>query len=218
MENFNIIIFSMPVAIVTKEKLVAIALKHFLEVGIQSLSIKTLTQLTGISTKTVYKLVGNKTELLRCCVYRHYAVLFQEIPKINSKSANAIEAILNAMSWVVSVEFKINPKFYSDLNQYYPQLQDEVLQADNKAKAYFSETIRRGKKEHLILNEIDEEIFWITLQRIYSGISRDKLYSGQNPSIETILNNSIMIFIRGMCTAKGLAVMEKQRHLFKIKP
>jgi len=101
----------------SKEQIVEVALQEFLKNGIQSFTIKQLTDITKVSTKTVYKLFADKRALLRDCLNKHYHDLFIELSVLNTGSENEIDAFLKIIHRTVELEFEVNPLFYSELNK-----------------------------------------------------------------------------------------------------
>ena len=126
MENIPFIIFSMPTTKVSKAEITEFTLKAFLSEGIQAVTLKQLAAETGVSTKTLYKLFTDKSGLLRNCLELHYSRFFHELEVLSEQGNNEVETFVSILDRVVSVEFEVNPKFYAELNKYYPGLQTEV--------------------------------------------------------------------------------------------
>ena len=197
----------MPVTKISKEEIVEIALQKFLHNGIQSFTIKHLTELTGISTKTVYKLFDDKTALLRTCLNTHYSRLNNELLELHSD--NEIETMLNIMDHVVQLEFEVNPRFYAELNTYYPNLQDEVGESHGEVLKKLADTIQQGVQSGLFLSEINPDVCLIACQQLYSGITRDKIYNSLNLSGPELTKNTVLVYLRGMCTHLGLQKLKQ---------
>jgi len=188
----------------SKEQIVEVALQEFLKNGIQSFTIKQLTDITKVSTKTVYKLFADKRALLRDCLNKHYHDLFIELSVLNTGSENEIDAFLKIIHRTVELEFEVNPLFYSELNKYYPGLQSEVSNAQGELLGFLTNIIEQGKKSGVFLPEINREVFWITFQQLYMGITRKQLYRNLNLSGPELVRNTVMIYLRGICTLNGL--------------
>jgi len=199
----------MPITKISKKEVVDIALQEFLHNGTQSFTIKQLTKLTGISTKTVYKLFDDKTALLRTCLNKHYSRLTNEL--LEQDSDNEIETILNMTYRVVELEFDVNPRFYAELNIYYPKLQNEAIATHNKVFEKLVDNIQQGKQSGLFLSEINPDVCLIACQQLYSGITREKIYSSLNLSVPELIKNTIMVYLRGMCTSSGLQKLEQYK-------
>lgn len=206
-ENITKIIFSMPTTKISKKEIVKIALQEFLQQGIQSFTIKHLTELTGISTKTVYKLFGDKTALLKTCLDTHYSRLTNELLALNTD--NEIETILNMTYHIVALEFEVNPQFYAELNTYYPNLQSEVIATQSEVLEKFAENIQRGIRNGSFLPEINPDVCIIACQQLYSGITREKIYGSLRLSGPELIKNTIMIYLKGMCTPSGLQKLKQ---------
>ena len=197
----------MPITKISKKEVVDIALQEFLHNGTQSFTIKQLTELTGISTKTVYKLFDDKTALLQTCLTAHYSRLTNELLKIDSD--NEIETILNMTYRVVELEFDVNPRFYAELNTYYPKLQNEVIAIHSKTFEKFVDNIKQGIQSGLFRSEINPDVCLIACQQLYSGITREKIYNSFNLPGSELIKNTILVYLRGMCTSSGLLRLEQ---------
>lgn len=192
-----------------EQKILSLALTEFLEKGIRSFTIGKLTSLGGVSSKTVYKIFGDKTNLLRLCLHRHYAFLHTQITRSLSAEENPIEALLAMTQEIVKQEFEVNPVFYQELNRYYPDLQDEMLGNYQDVRKLYTQTIRQGMDQGFIRKDIDEDLACISLQRLYSGITRDGIYDAYELPIRILIHNTLMPFFRGMCTPLGLKTLEQ---------
>ncbi|WP_299532739.1 TetR/AcrR family transcriptional regulator [Ulvibacterium sp.] len=199
----------MPVTEISKDEILEIALHEFLKNGIQAFTIKQLTELTGISTKTVYKLFADKTGLLRVCLNKHYQLLFDELLKISLNSKDAIESFSKVMHRIVALEFDVNPKFYAELNKYYPKLQDEIFEANDRMLSIFNDILQRGIQNGLFRQEVDPNVSWISFQRLYSGITRENVYGHLALSAPVLVKSTVFVFLRGMCTPTGVQKLEQ---------
>lgn len=206
MENIGVSIFSMAITRISKEKIVEIALQGFLHSGIQSFTVKQLTELAGISTKTVYKIFEDKTALLRACLRTHYSCLADELLELDT--GNEIESVLNIMHRLVDLEFRVNPRFYAELNAYYPKLQDEVNATPNKVIEKLKENMQTGIQDGLFLADLNPNISLIAFQQLYTGITREKIYDPLKLQGPELIKNTILIYLRGMCTPLGLQKLQ----------
>ena len=187
------------------------AVAEFLKNGIQSFTIHGLTEIAGISSKTVYKLFGDKSGLLKSCLQQHYAQMHEELVRIAESASNEVEELLKTLYRITELEFEVNPTFYSDLNKYYPAIQDEIKGTAEKAVEFFLQKIENGQKNGLFISSINKEVTLFTLQHIYAGITRDRIYQELNLSHQVLISNSVLIFIRGLCTPLGLLKLEEYK-------
>src|ERR1700759_276931 len=110
-----------------KDEILNISLQRFLKFGIRKMTIQKLVAPLRISTKTVYKYFSNKEDLLKECLIIHYTRLLEGIPGMESQ-ADPVQAMQTLWQKAVDTDFGTNHLFYHDLNYYYPELQDEILQ------------------------------------------------------------------------------------------
>lgn len=198
----------MPVTKISKEEIIDIALERFLNDGIQSITMKQFTEPMGISTKTIYAMFTSKAALLKTCLITHYSRFFTELSKIASDANDEMGAVIKIIDKSVELEFKINPQFYRDLNKYYPELQNEAISSQSKLLTSWGNIIDKGKKNGLFLPEINKDVFWITFQQLYSGITRENFYEDLGLSGQELIKNTVLVFIRGICTKQGLQKLE----------
>lgn len=198
----------MPTTKTLKEEIIEIALENFINGGIQGYTIKQLAETIGISTKTVYKIFANKRALLKACLNTHYAHFFKQLTELNANAENEIETFLNIIHRTVALEFEVNPLFYSELNKYYPQLQTEVSKAQAELFGNLFNIVEKGKKNGIFLPEVNQNVFWIAFGQLYGGITREHLYSELNLSGPELIKNTVLIYLRGICTLKGLQKLQ----------
>ncbi len=197
----------MPQTKISKAEIIEVALQKYMEEGIQSFTMKQLTELTGISTKTVYKLFGDKTALLKACLNTHYSRFFFELSELGESTDDEVTLFLKTIHRAIELEFEINPLFYRELNKYYPDLQNEVLGAQGRLPANLIDLIQRGKKSGLFLSNVNEQVFWIAFRQLYAGITREKLYGALSLSGSELMKHTVLLYIRGICTLSGLQKM-----------
>ncbi len=199
----------MPETEISKAEILDIALSEFLKSGTQSFTIQELTDLTGISSKTVYKLFGDKMGLLKACLEKHYGEMMVDLRLLGEAATDEVEALFGLLNRVSQLEFEINPKFYSDLNKFYPQLQDDLKNTLRGIEQFFLDTIESGKQQGFFVSTINNEVSFIAMQHLYSGITRGQIYRGLGLPNQKLIANTSMIYLRGMCSAKGLERLEQ---------
>ncbi|NAS13288.1 TetR/AcrR family transcriptional regulator [Poritiphilus flavus] len=198
----------MPVTRISKAEITEIALKAFLDHGIQPITIKQLASWNGVSTKTIHKLFVDKPGLVRSCLELHYSRFFAELQELAAKAGDEIESVINILNRIVKVEFEVNPRFYEDLNKFYPELQTEIGTAQNGMPDMMMDIIEKGKRNGLFLPDIEAEVCIIALQRLYQDITRAKIYADLALSGPQLVENSVLLYFRGMCTPLGVQKMQ----------
>ena len=192
-----------------KGKIVEVSLERFLQHGIRSMTIKKLVEPLGISTKTVYKYFDSKEALLEECLLILYSGSFNEFNAILSGKDNPVITLLMVFRGALSRDFGVNHTFYHDLNYYYPELQNAAI--DKIRKNYGNlmlPLIENGVKEGYFCQDIIPEIALKGISTLYTSITRSEEYKEYKGSPYELLKNLVEVFIRGMCTEKGLKEIE----------
>ena len=192
-----------------KERIIETSLQEFLAHGIRQMTMQKLVLSLGISTKTMYKYFDNKEELLEECLKVHYKDTDKEIDYILDGSPNPVASIYRIYSKTIELDFGTNHLFYHDLNYYYPDLQDKVIkQYSSGALETLTRVINQGINEGYFLNYLKPPVVLQTLSVLYTSVTRSNVYKTFGMKRE-LINHTIVIYLRGICTDKGLQIMDQ---------
>ena len=165
----------------------------------------------GISKKTLYQYVKDKTELVEKIVeleIEKYGCFFEELL---SKKLNAIEELFEVQRMVARMLREHNPSQDYDLRKYYPELYAKVLKI-RRERMYNNIlcNLKKGKADGLYRSELNEEIIAkIQLLRVETTFDTEIF------TIEEIISTKVFfeIFIyhiRGIANEKGIEVLEQK--------
>lgn len=193
-----------------KEQIVQASLAQFLKYGIRKMTIQKLVEPMGISTKTVYKYFTNKKDLLKECISLQYARLFEKFDEMENDVASPVIKIFRLQHNAIKVEFGANHLFYHDLNYYYPQLQDHTLKKHvGRYKEGFFKLLGQGIEQGYFRDDILPNIVFEIITSMYASITRTQEFRQFKLPPVIILKNTIEIYLRGICTVKGLKELDK---------
>lgn len=188
-----------------KERIIEVSLKQFLEQGIKQMTVQKLINPLKISTKTFYKYFADKEDLLKQCLFLHYAELSERFTLFQKTNLNPVISILSVFYGGFNIDFGISCEFYHDLNYYYPQLQDSISR--EYLSKNFIETkkmIVEGIEEGFFISDINADIAFETMILLYTNITRNSKFKDLNSSPIIMMQNTLDVYIRGICTEKGL--------------
>jgi AcrR family transcriptional regulator len=204
-----------------KEDIVKASLQHFLIYGIRKMTLKEIIAPLGISTKTVYKYFENKEALLEECLELHYGTVHNDMIALMSTLSNPVWLISQFYIKAVELDFKINNLFYHDLNYYYPELQDKIINKEFKAAGgELLNAFKSGVEQGYFRNDISLEVIQEGLSVLYRALTRTNQFEKFNVSPFELAHNTIAIFLRGICTERGLHAIDTKPTLtsFNYKP
>jgi AcrR family transcriptional regulator len=198
-----------------KEEILQTSLKQFLKHGIREMSIQKLVEPMGISTKTVYKYFKNKEELLEEALQLHYAQQFQTLEE-RIEDQKVVPLLLDIWYLAFEREYKVTNAFYQDLHYYYPELERKIQTAiGSKFTKQFVHIIQKGIDEGVLMENINPEIISEGIYVLYDAAIRTERFKPFRVSPFDILLNTIVIYIRGFCTAQGIQEFEEHIQAFQ---
>lgn len=190
---------------IVKTRIIQSAFELFAQYGIKSISMDAIAHSTGMSKRTIYGYFIDKEELITEGI-DFYCSKTKKLCSVLNKSHNSV---LNIVLSFYSMAIK-NPQYYSkkfsiDL-QKYPLAQKKL---EDEKKIFSNECLNlfhRGVKEGVFRKDINFGILVLLLkeQIIMQHLSKEfSIYS-----YKEVYNTILFTFLRGICTAKGLDILE----------
>ncbi len=197
-----------------KEEILKTSLQQFLKHGIRKMTIQELIAPMGISTKTVYKYYSNKESLLEKCLVQHYSDLYTAFGEMKSQIEDPLILIFQVFIRSVQADFGVNVVFYQDLNYYYPDLQDKIIKKNSdKYSQVMIAAMNEGIAKGYFRKEVSVPVMFKTIMLLYRSFARSNEFHHLKLSPFDIAENTIGVYLRGICTSKGLSVIEKNPSL-----
>ncbi|WPU92259.1 TetR/AcrR family transcriptional regulator [Mucilaginibacter sabulilitoris] len=198
----------------TKEDIIQNALKQFLLNGIRKMTIQQIIAPLGISTKTVYKHFNSKEELLEACLVIHYGRMSQEFNDFGRSDMDPANRLFFIFFKGLEEDFKAAPVFYHDLNYYYPEIHDNVLSKYQEIyHKFIINAIKDGIDQGYFHPELHEPVVLETLGLLYRSLTRTGQYDKFELSPFDLVANTLTIYLRGICTAKGIKILNNLKPL-----
>ena len=188
-----------------KTRILEAASDAFSQKGIKSVRMDDIAQSLNISKRTLYEIYENKEVLLYECLKTSKARAQEEMTFIAAQQNNVMDIILDIYRSKMSQLQKINPQFYSDLEKY-PQLQSFLEEQHDKDRTKLKDFLLRGIEEGYFKGDINVDIIANVFDAINEYMKNHKLYT-EFP-LEQLFNNMLFVTIRGICTQKGVAVID----------
>jgi TetR/AcrR family transcriptional regulator, cholesterol catabolism regulator len=200
------------------EKLNDILLKVsilFKKYGIKSITMDDISREAGISKKTLYQFVTEKTDLVNMVIDSEMTRTRECFEAQRDASTNAISELLNVNKLMVGMMKRYSPSFDYDLKKYYPDAYQRVVL--NRRKKMFDSVLsnlRRGKQEGLYRQELKEEVITRLQVSRLENMYSDVMLSIEDYSTENIFKELFIYHIRGIANEKGIKYLEENLHKF----
>lgn len=199
-----------------KNEILQTSLKQFLKYGTREMSIQKLVAPLGISTKTVYKYFKNKEELLEDALHLFHAQQYQLLENLSAVE-NAVPLFFDIWHSAIELTYNVNKVFFHDLHYYYPALGEKIETGiSKKYKKKFSQIIQKGIEEGVFKETIIPEVVVDSILVLYAAIVREEVFKKYRIPLYDILSNTIVLYMRGFCTEKGILELDEHILTFKI--
>ena len=197
------------------DRILSESLRLFMKNGIRSISMDDIAKELGMSKKTIYQYVANKTELVEMVLdfmreKESNICIDGDITKMN-----AIDILL-AVSRNVSRQMKdLNPINAYELQKYYPTIYREfILKKRDHVYTTLKQNFEQGIAEGIYRNDLDIDLVARLYIQKLIDVHDPEFLSSVNFGFEKVFQVMFDNHIRGIANAEGLAYYEKQIKMF----
>lgn len=198
-----------------RENILQVAIKRMQQVGIRSVSVDDICHELGMSKKTFYVYFPSKDELVSEILHEHEQKMAREVQHLVADKT-VLQCIVDWTKIARQTEKSTHqtPPMLYDLKKYYPTLHQEHLQRMRKMMQQFLvQFLKKGQGEGIFREEIDIEVAALLLVNTHLMLAeRAERHKMKPQDVRHMGNTTIDILLRGMLTAEGLTVLEKEVH------
>lgn len=190
------------------------SLSLFLTYGFRNITMDEVASEQGISKKTLYQFVKNKTDLVEQVIDYFIEQQKTNVNTIQAENLNAIDELLNIYQHTSLQLQEISPHAVLDLKKYYPKAWDKFL--NYKSNFIFQQVFQnmeKGIEEELYRNDFDQKIIAKYYVARFDIFLDKELFSPQEYSYKAILKELFKYHIRGIASQKGLYYLDNMVNL-----
>lgn len=194
-----------------EEKIIEAAMAAFQLKGIKSVTMDSIAQDAGVSKRTVYELFVDKDTLVVQALGKMIIKNNKYLVDIIGNTSNVIEAMFLIMEKEASRRDEMPHLLMQDMHKYYPFV-NAAFFSDPQKMCEYSPTytfLQKGSEQGIIRKDINIEFVDNFLHELLGIVHTSQRLKQLNPSKEDLLNNVFMPYFRGICTKKGITLMEK---------
>ena len=189
-----------------KERILHTAMKLFAKHGVKAVKMDDIAQQLGISKRTLYEIYENKELLLFEGVKTYKQQKDQEILQWVKQSDNVMDFFLHFYRMEVEDLRSTNPQLFSDISKY-PAIVDYLQAKKEEHRQLFHQLTQRGVSEGFFRDNIDYALVSHMVDAMSSYMASNNLY--QQFSIVELFHNSVLTYLRGLCTVKGIVAIDE---------
>jgi AcrR family transcriptional regulator len=194
-----------------RDKILEISKELFLNVGFKNVTMDEIANRLGVSKKTIYKYFSNKSALVLAVSEEIFSSICIGINLICDLNKNPIEEIFDIKRFVMANlnDEKSSPQF--QLQKYYPKIFSTFKKRQfDLMQDCVVNNLNHGIQKGLYRKDIDVGF----ISRIYFhgmlGIKDQELFSLNEYSMNSLMNNYLGYHFRGICTEKGIIQLKNQ--------
>lgn len=189
-----------------KTKIMETAMKAFRTQGVRKVRMDDIAEELSISKRTVYEIFGTKERLVYECVVKYKEDESSKLSELAAHCLNVMEILLIIYKRRIENTKRTNILFYLDLRRYSSVMQ-LLKERNERNRELCQRFIKRGIEEGYFRPSLDAQLTSLVFDALGRYLMDNHLY--ERYSIEEIYYNLVFVSLRGMCTEKGLAELER---------
>lgn len=202
---------------ITKELIIETATKSFVENGVKSVTLDKIVKELHTSKRTIYSFFDDKIDLLRACLNEYHAKTKRENEAIIESADNVLEAMGKLHQQIVLRSYQVNPNFFNDVRAYYPGLLYESYKDTGKfAHQQLVMLAEWGIRDGIFQSDMDVPVVGKTVWAMLKLLKNTKEFPINEYSKERLTFGILVPYLRGLCTDKGIKLLEIQKELFRV--
>lgn len=176
--------------------------------GIKSVTMDDIAREMGISKKTLYQYVENKSDLIGQIFQEKIKNEKQCMADIREAATDAVDEILRIARYVIQELRQMSPTVMYDLRKYYRDTWRQ-MEALHQRHIYqlIRENLERGQAEGLYRENIDVDI----IAKLYVAktplVVDEDIFPTREYNVEKLFEEYMMYHIHGIASAEGLALL-----------
>ena len=200
---------------ITKELIIKTSSDLFLKNGVKTVTLERIAKELHTSKRTIYAHFTDKTDLLSACLAAYYTEVREENQLEIAAAKNAIEAMGLINFKIIKRAMSANPSFFQDVENYYPGLlKDTYKENGSFAHNNLVYLAKWGIKDGIFLADMDIEVTTKTVLALLELIKDTDSFPVGEYSKKRLTFGIMLPYLRGMCTEKGIKMLEEQKDLF----
>ena len=180
--------------------------KLFRQRGIKSVTMEEISKTLHISKRTIYELYTNKEEILIEVLQMSHKRKKAHLDDFAKHCDNVMDILIEVLRLQTESSACTHSSFFHDIAKY-PKAEKMLASFQDEQQEASSDFFERGVKEGYFLSNIDFRTFLRIMYAMHLVLrNEDKL---NTITFQELLNNYILVLMRGICTQKGLVKLDQ---------
>ncbi|MBV2246619.1 MAG: TetR/AcrR family transcriptional regulator [Lentimicrobium sp.] len=195
----------------TRNKIIEKASELFLVMGVKNITMDQIASEAGVSKRTIYELFKDKDDLVIQSLREMIIYNNKQMLGIIAQAQHVIEAIFMIIKRETMHRKGYTRIFIEDIRKYYSRVNESLYSCKESLKEFSASytLLEKGIREDIFRKDIQIELVDNFLHELMNLMERSDRIKALNPMPEDILRSIFLPYLRGICTAKGVKLMDQ---------
>ena len=198
-----------------KQRILNRAEDLFLRYGIKSVTMDDIARELGISKKTLYQFVENKTDLIQQIFNDKIQEEKELIAQIRATATDAIDEMMKIAKHAIDELRKMTPTIMYDLQKYYKSTW-KMMESLHQKHIYIiiKENLIMGMQQGVYRSDMNPDVVAKLYVAKTSFVADEELFPMKDYNLEDLFREFIIYHIHGIASPKGLQLLST--HVSKV--
>lgn len=192
----------------TKEQILLQSEQLFMRYGIRSVTMDDISRELGISKKTLYQHVENKSDLIEQIFTLRCQQDEEVMSRIRIEASNAIEELIQIGRYLIGQLRQLSPTTRYDLQKYYGPLHRKLEKMHEEyIYAMIHSNLQKGQEEGLYRENLQSDIIAKLFMLTASSVGEMELFPAREYDLDALARQLFLYHIHGVASRQGLDVL-----------
>lgn len=174
--------------------------------GIKRVSMDEVARKANVSKRTLYDIFEDKEALLIAVLTKIYEPLIEQLALLEKQSETALEMILLCNEKMMEKPTWLCEDFVEDLKRF-PKAYQIIVEGKQSFLTKWIELLKRGEREAVFITDVNYGLISLMVEQQFNNTEPTELFTKY--SHREVHDTFFYIFLRGICTDTGRAILEK---------
>lgn len=193
-----------------REVIIENAMRMFVTHGVKAVRMDDIARELSVSKRTLYELFGDKEELLYQSVKLYSEQLHYQRQQLMRSAENELEMMIICLRDMINVA-PVSSRMRRNIRRFYPEV---YVRLETEFTSLMRESISRWVnvcvQKGYFTTTAECDLIINILYGSSQGLLTSELFESRQPTeVISMLSYSLVVFIRGLCTPKGIEIIDK---------
>lgn len=188
-------------------RIIDYAMGEFYKRGIKAVKMDEISQGLHVSKRTVYEIFGDKEELLLAGLKEKDQKMRQQM---EAYACNEAHNVIDVLGYFYKIQMEVNAvigaAFFEEIHRM-PRILQYLKEKHDHEYEDRIRFMKAGVEENVFRSDINYDLTLEVVNASMKEIMHQQLY--KENSMQEIFDNYFLVIIRGLCTERGVALLNK---------